>query len=109
MRAWGEGVYGIPKENIIGSNLKGKYEYKDGKATILKLPELDLMMTKKENLLQFRNILEENQFLRPVIQMVIFKCWSLPHLINIKISNYMCIILTLFVNGLTTEKDILVF
>lgn len=41
MRAWAEDVYGIPKENIIGSNLKGKYDYKDGKATILKLPELD--------------------------------------------------------------------
>ncbi|MDQ8014564.1 MAG: HAD family hydrolase, partial [Flavobacterium nitrogenifigens] len=41
MRAWAEDVYGIPKDQIIGSNLKGEYQYKDGKAAIVKLPELD--------------------------------------------------------------------
>lgn len=41
MRAWAEDVYGVPKDQIIGSNLKGKYEIKDGKAVIVKLPELD--------------------------------------------------------------------
>jgi len=41
MRAWAEDVYGIPKDQIIGSNLKGEYQYKDGKAAVIKMPELD--------------------------------------------------------------------
>ena len=40
IRPWAEKVYGIPPEQIIGSSIKSKYELRDGKPVILKLPEL---------------------------------------------------------------------
>lgn len=47
MRAWAEDVYGIPKDQIIGSNLKGEYEYNDRNSKIIKLPELDFLDDKE--------------------------------------------------------------
>jgi len=41
MRAWAEDVYGIPKDQIIGSTIKAKFDYNNGNPTITKLPELD--------------------------------------------------------------------
>lgn len=41
MRAWAEDVYGIPKDQIIGSSIKAKFNYNNGNPTITKLPELD--------------------------------------------------------------------
>lgn len=41
MRAWAEDVYGIPKNQIVGSTLQAKYEYNNGKPKITKLPALD--------------------------------------------------------------------
>ncbi len=41
MRPWMEKVYGIPPEQVIGSSIKVKYELRDGKPVLLRLPELD--------------------------------------------------------------------
>lgn len=41
MRPWAEAVYGIPPEQIIGSSIKTKYELRDGKPAIVKLPEIN--------------------------------------------------------------------
>ncbi len=43
MRPWAERVYGIPPEQVIGSSLKAAYELRDGKAVIVKLPELNFI------------------------------------------------------------------
>ncbi len=43
MRPWVEQAYGIPPEQVIGSRGKLKYELKDGKPAILKLPEPELI------------------------------------------------------------------
>lgn len=40
IRAYGERVYKIPPQNIIGSAGKVKYEYRDGNPILLKLPEV---------------------------------------------------------------------
>jgi phosphoglycolate phosphatase-like HAD superfamily hydrolase len=40
MRPWTEQVYGIPPEQVIGSSIKTKFEWRDGKPVILRLPEL---------------------------------------------------------------------
>jgi phosphoglycolate phosphatase-like HAD superfamily hydrolase len=40
MRACAEQIYGIPPEQVIGSSSKTKYELRDGKPVILRLPEL---------------------------------------------------------------------
>ena len=40
MRPWTESVYGIPPEQVVGSSIKTKYEIRDGKPVIVRLPEL---------------------------------------------------------------------
>lgn len=41
MRPWAEKVYGIPPEQVIGSSAKTKFEMRDGKPVIVRLPELN--------------------------------------------------------------------
>jgi hypothetical protein len=43
MRAWAEKVYGIPKDQIIGSSIKAKYDNANGNPVIVKLPELNFI------------------------------------------------------------------
>jgi hypothetical protein len=43
MRAWTERVYGIPPEQVIGSSVKTKFELRDGKPVMVRLPQLDFM------------------------------------------------------------------
>ena len=41
MRGWAETVYGIPPEQVIGSSVKTKFEMRDGKPVIVRLPEVN--------------------------------------------------------------------
>ncbi len=41
IRAYAEPAYGIPPEQVIGSSTKTKFELRDGKAVLIKLPELN--------------------------------------------------------------------
>jgi phosphoserine phosphatase len=41
MRPWAERVYGIPPEQVVGSSIKTKFERRDGKAVLLRLPEVN--------------------------------------------------------------------
>jgi len=43
MRPWTERVYGIPPEQVVGSSIKVKYEVKDGKPTLSRLPEINFI------------------------------------------------------------------
>lgn len=43
MRPWAEKIYGIPPEQIIGSSIKTKFELRDGKPVLLRLPELNFI------------------------------------------------------------------
>jgi len=43
MRPWTEAVYGIPPEQVIGSSIKTKYEMRDGKPVLVRLPELNFI------------------------------------------------------------------
>jgi phosphoserine phosphatase len=41
MRPWAEQAYGIPPEQVVGSSMKTKFELRDGKAVLVRLPELN--------------------------------------------------------------------
>jgi len=41
MRPWAESVYGIPPEQVVGSSIKTKFELRDGKPVLVRLPELN--------------------------------------------------------------------
>jgi hypothetical protein len=43
MRPWVQKVYGIPPEQVIGSSIKVKYEERDGKPVLMRLPEVDFI------------------------------------------------------------------
>lgn len=43
MRPMTESVYGIPPERVVGSTIKTKYETKDGKPVLMRLPEIDFI------------------------------------------------------------------
>jgi len=43
MRPWTEKVYGIPPEQVIGSSIRTKYEVRDGKPELVRLPEIDFI------------------------------------------------------------------
>jgi len=43
MRPWAEKVYGVPPEQVIGSSIKTKYEVRDGKPVLVRLPELNFI------------------------------------------------------------------
>ena len=48
MRPWVEKVYGIPPEQVIGSSIKTKFETRDGKPVLVRLPEIDFIDDKEE-------------------------------------------------------------
>jgi haloacid dehalogenase-like hydrolase len=43
MRPWTEKVYGIPPEQVIGSSIKTKFELRDGKPVLVRLPQLNFI------------------------------------------------------------------
>ncbi len=47
MRPWVEKVYGIPPEQVIGSSIKTRFEMRDDKPVLVRLPELDFIDDKE--------------------------------------------------------------
>ena len=43
MRPWTGKVYGIPPEQVVGSSIKTKYEVRDGRPVIVRLPEVEFI------------------------------------------------------------------
>jgi phosphoglycolate phosphatase-like HAD superfamily hydrolase len=43
LRVWAQGVYGIPPEQVIGSQGKVAFELRDGRPVLVKLPQIDLL------------------------------------------------------------------
>jgi phosphoserine phosphatase len=48
MRPWVENVYGIPPEQVIGSSIKTRFEIRNGKPVLARLPEMDFIDDKAE-------------------------------------------------------------
>jgi hypothetical protein len=43
MRPWTEQVYGVPPEQVVGSSIKTRFEMRDGRPTLFRLPEIDFI------------------------------------------------------------------
>ena len=41
MRPWAERVYGVPPEQVVGSSIKTKFEMREGRPVLVRLPELN--------------------------------------------------------------------
>jgi phosphoglycolate phosphatase-like HAD superfamily hydrolase len=47
MRPWVEQAYGIPPEQVVGSSIKTKFEMRDGKPVLVRLPQIDFIDDKE--------------------------------------------------------------
>ncbi len=47
IRPWAEKTYGIPPEQVVGSSIKTKFELRDGKAVLMRLPEMSFIDDKE--------------------------------------------------------------
>jgi hypothetical protein len=43
MRPWSEKVYGIPPEQVLGSSIKTRFQMKDGRPVLFRLPEINFI------------------------------------------------------------------
>ena len=43
MRPWTEKVYGIPPEQVVGSSIKTRFEMRDGRPVLFRLPEINFI------------------------------------------------------------------
>jgi len=43
MRPWTERVYGIPPEQVVGSSIKTRFQMRDGRPTLFRLPEVNFI------------------------------------------------------------------
>ena len=43
MRPWAEKVYGIPPEQVVGSSIRTKFELREGKPVLVRLPEVNFI------------------------------------------------------------------
>ncbi len=43
MRPWSGRVYGIPPEQVIGSSIKTKFDFRNGKPVLIRLPEINFI------------------------------------------------------------------
>ena len=43
MRPWTEKVYGVPPEQVVGSSIKTKFEMRDGRPELFRLPEINFI------------------------------------------------------------------
>jgi hypothetical protein len=43
VRPWSESVYGIPPQQVVGSSIKTKFQMRDGKPTLFRLPQADFI------------------------------------------------------------------
>src|SRR5213593_2323916 len=43
MRPWAEKAYDIPPEQVVGSSIKTKYEWRDSKPVLMRLPEINFI------------------------------------------------------------------
>jgi phosphoserine phosphatase len=47
LRPWAEGVYGVPPEQVIGSSIRTRFELRDGRPVLVRLPEIELVDDKE--------------------------------------------------------------
>ena len=47
MRPWAEKVYGVPPEQVVGSSIKTRFEMRDGKPVLVRLPEINFIDDKE--------------------------------------------------------------
>ena len=77
MRPWAEQVYGIPPEQVIGSSIKMKFEMRDGKPVLVRLPELNFNDDKEGKPVAINQHFGRGPSWPSAIPLVIRRCWNI--------------------------------
>ena len=78
MRGFAERVYGIPPEQVVGSTGKLKFEMRDGKPVLIKLPALDFFDDKEASRSPSKPTSAAGRSRRSAIPTAICRCCSGP-------------------------------
>jgi hypothetical protein len=73
-----ERVYGVPPEQVVGSSIKTKYEVRDGKPVIVRLPEINFIDDKAANRSAFSSTSAVVRSSPSAIPTATSRCWSGP-------------------------------
>ena len=76
MRPWTERVYGIPPEQVVGSSIKTKFEMRDGKPVLVRLPELNFIDDKSDKAVGINQHIGRRPIAAFGIPMATKKCWN---------------------------------
>jgi len=76
MRPWTENVYGIPPEQVVGSSGKLKFELRDGKPVLVKMPGLDFIDDKAGKPVGIQQHIGRRRSLPSATQTAICRCCS---------------------------------
>jgi|GEM_PF-6834468 len=90
MRPWTEQVYGIPPEQIVGSSGKLKFEMREGKPVLVKLPEISSTTTWASRSAS-SNISGVARSLHSATATAINKCSNGPAQARVRVSRSSCI------------------
>jgi hypothetical protein len=63
MRPWTQKVYGVPPEQVLGSNFKLKYELRDGKPVLMRQPLMDFFNDRDGKAVQIHRVIGR----RPIV------------------------------------------
>jgi hypothetical protein len=76
MRPWTERVYGIPPEQVVGSSVKTKFEMRDGKPVIVRLPELNFNDDKSGKPIGIHEHIGRRPIAASETRWATSRCWS---------------------------------
>ena len=75
-RAVSKRLYGVPPEKVIGWSIKTRYELRDGKPVIMRLPEFDFIDDKVGKPMASTSSLAAGRSPRSATRTGISRCWS---------------------------------
>ena len=78
MRPWVERVYGIPPEQVVGSSIKTKYDIRDDKPVLVRLPELNFMNDKDGKPIGIHTQIGRRPIAAFGNSMATCRCWNGP-------------------------------
>jgi hypothetical protein len=82
VRAFAERVYGVPPEQVIGSSIKIQFEMRDGKAVLVRLPQVDFIDDKEGKPVGIQNSSADARPRPLEIPTVTFRCCNGPQMVR---------------------------
>ena len=106
MRPWTEKVYGIPPEQVIGSSIKTKFEMRDGKPVLVRLPELNFNDDKADKPVGINQHIGRRSSQHSATLVVTKRCWNTRRVEGGRGSCCWCYTMMLYANTLRSGSGV---